>query len=88
MATDNDRLEGRIAGFRYEVRILRAPVSYGLNPRHLYKGYGRITSLTLYAPRPGTTLERKVARYFGGWLFGRQHHLALLAQLVSRLDPV
>ena len=84
---DNDWLEGRIGGFRYEARLARAPVSYGLNPRSLYKGQGRITALSLFAPHPGTSLERRVARYAGGWIFGRQHHLALLAKLVSRLDP-
>lgn len=87
MATGEGLVEGRIGGFRYEVRILRAPVSYGLNPQSLYKGRGRITSLTLWAPRPGTTLERKVARYDSGWIFGRQNHVALLARLLSRLDP-
>ena len=36
-------LEGEFGRYAWEARLARAPVSYGLNPQTLYKGYeGRV----------------------------------------------
>jgi hypothetical protein len=81
-------VEGEAGSFCWEARLARAPVSYGLNPKTLYKGRGRVARLVLYERLPGTGLRQKVAAYNQGWLFGRQAHAPLLSRLVRYLEQV
>lgn len=79
-------VHGECGGLRWEARLTRGPVSYGLNPATLYKGGGRIARLVLYQPIPGTRLDRKVAAFDKGWQFGRQQHLSALRRVVTYLE--
>lgn len=78
--------EGRAGEYRWEAYLARGPVSYGLNPATLYKGYGRIIRLVLYAPVAGTGLWQKVAAFHRCWLYGRREHLAIIRQIVGELE--
>lgn len=77
---------GRLSGYRYEAHLARGPVSYGLDPRSLYKGWGRVVRLVLYRPVPGTTLWVRAAVYHRGWLRGRKAHLELVRRVVELLE--
>ncbi|MFZ5815191.1 MAG: DUF7678 domain-containing protein [Bacillota bacterium] len=79
-------VRGECGSYRWEARLARGPVSYGLHPSTLYKGEGRIARLVLYEPIPGTRLQRKVAAYDRGWQFGRQQHIHLLQRVVRYLE--
>lgn len=79
-------LRGRLGPYEWEARITRGPVSYGLDPRTLYKGTGRIARLVLWQRIPGTNLFRKAAAFDKGWLFGRKAHLAAVERVVQYLD--
>lgn len=88
--TDLGPRDGLIRGewnrYQWEARMARGPVSYGLNPRTLYKGSGRIARLVLYEVIPGTRMRRKVATFDRGWHFGRKAHLAAVKRVVSYLE--
>lgn len=84
---------GEVGSYLWEARLARGPVSYGLDPRTLYKGYGRIVQLALYeklrADGDGTiphVTHRKVASYNAGWLYGRKKHLAIIRRVVHFLE--
>ncbi len=77
---------GQLGDYRFEVRLTRDPVSYGLDPHSLYKGKGRVARLTLYRSLGPTGLNRKVAHFDGGWHFGRKSHLRVIARLVRLLE--
>lgn len=79
-------MRGECGPYRWEANLARGPVSYGLDPKSLYKGAGRIKRLVLFAMIPGTGLTRKVAAFDRGWLFGRQQHIAVLTRLVGYLE--
>ena len=79
-------VRGESGGFRWEVRLARGPVSYGIDPETLYKGQGRVARLVLYAPVGGTGLHRKVAAFDRGWLFGRKEHLTVIRRIVAYLE--
>lgn len=79
-------LRGEAGPFHWEARLARGPVSYGLNPRTLYKGGGRVARLVLYRQVGETACTRKVAAFDGGWQFGRKAYLALLARIVAFLE--
>mgnify|MGYP000002602815 CR=1 FL=1 len=81
-------LRGECGAYRWEVRLTRGPVSYGIDPVTLYKGRGRVARLVLYAPIPGTRLMRKVAAFDRGWRFGRQEHLPILRRVVGYLESI
>jgi hypothetical protein len=76
---------GEVGRFRWEARLARGPVSYGLNPETLYKGTGRIARLILFEPLPGSARGRKVAAFEKGWLFGRKEHLGMIRKVVAYL---
>lgn len=80
-------LRGACGAYQWEARLTRGPVSYGLDPRTLYKGGGRIARLILYEAIPGSALQRKVAAYDRGWLFGRKVYLPILYRVVDYLEP-
>lgn len=79
-------LRGECGAYRWEARLTRGPVSYGLDPGTLYKGAGRIVRLILYEAIPGTRLHRKVAAYDRGWQFGRQQYMKILQRVVHYLE--
>ena len=79
-------LRGESGTFRWEARVTRGPVSYGIHPETLYKGQGRIARLVLYAPVAGTGLHRKVAAFDRGWIFGRKDHLPTIHRVVAYLE--
>lgn len=79
-------LRGEAGPFRWEARLARGPVSFGLNPRTLYKGGGRVARLILYRQVGESACTRKVAAFDGGWQFGRKAHLPLLARIVAFLE--
>lgn len=81
-------MEGEFGPYRWEARLARAPVSYGLNPESLYKGYGRVARLVLYESLPGTHLAHKVAAFDKGWLFGRRAHSSAISRVVRYLERV
>lgn len=77
--------EGRCGEYRWEAYLAMGPVSYGLHPRTLYKGAGRIVRLVVYAP-VGGNVWRKVASFHRGWLCGRREYLGVIRQIVSELE--
>lgn len=79
-------LQGECGPYRWEARLTRGPVSYGLDPTTLYKGQGRIASLVVYEPIQGTKLQRKVAAYNKGWQYGRRDHLVVIRRVVGYLE--
>jgi hypothetical protein len=79
-------IRGEYGPYRWEVRMARGPVSYGLDPRTLYKGAGRIARLVLYQPMGTSGVYRKVAAFDRGWLFGRSRHLAAITRVVGYLE--
>ncbi|MDB4894259.1 MAG: hypothetical protein JWN15_521 [Firmicutes bacterium] len=79
-------MRGELGQYHWEVRMVRGPVSYGLDPQTLYKGAGRIARLVLYEQISATCAGRKVAAFDRGWLFGRKEHLALIERLVRYLE--
>ncbi len=79
-------MRGEVGRLHFEVRLTRGPVSYGIDPSTLYKGYGRIARLVLYEPVPGTGVHRKLALFDRGWAYGRKQHLAALRPLVAFLE--
>lgn len=79
-------LKGEAGPYRWEARLARGPVSFGLNPQTLYKGRGRVARLVLYRQVGETTVARKVAAYDGGWQFGRKAYLGLLSRIVAFLE--
>jgi len=81
-------LRGEAGPYRWEARLTRGPVSYGLDPVTLYKGRGRIARLVLYEPIPGTRLQRKVAVFDRGWQFGRRSYMSILHRIVRFLEGV
>ncbi len=78
-------VRGEVGRFAWEARLARSPVSYGLDPDTLYKGYGRIARLVLLEQIPGTRTCRKVAAFDRGWQFGRKEHLGLIERVVKYL---
>lgn len=79
-------MRGECGRYRWEVRLTRGPVSYGLNPATLYKGAGRIARLVLYEPLTDARTDRKVAAFDRGWLFGRREHLSVIERVVRYLE--
>lgn len=79
-------LRGKLGSYEWEARLTRGPVSYGLDPRTLYKGTGRIARLVLWQRIPGSNLYRKAAAFDKGWQFGRKAHLAAVERVVQYLD--
>lgn len=79
-------MKGECGPYRWEARLTRGPVSYGLDPKTLYKGEGRIARLVLYEAIPGTALSRKVAAYDRGWHFGRTQYMPILKQVAVYLE--
>lgn len=79
-------LRGEVGGLRWEARLTRGPVTYGLNPETLYKGTGCIARLVLYEPVTGLKLGRKVAAFDRGWQFGRKEHLSQINRVVRYLE--
>lgn len=77
---------GECGRFRWEARLTRGPVSYGLNPATLYKGAGRIARLVLYEQLTSARAGRKVAAFDRGWLFGRKEHLPVIDRVVRYLE--
>lgn len=79
-------MHGECGPYRWEARLTRGPVSYGLDPGTLYKGQGRVARLVLYEAIAGTGLGRKVAAYDRGWQYGRRQYMAVLKRVVSYLE--
>lgn len=79
-------MQGEIGGYRWEARMARGPVSYGLDPASLYKGHGRIVRLVLYEQLTPRSAGRKVAAYDRAWLFGRKEHLPVIERVVRYLE--
>jgi hypothetical protein len=79
-------MRGELGRYHWEVRMVRGPVSYGLDPQTLYKGPGRIARLVLYECIAATGAGRKVAAFDRGWLFGRKAHLAVITRVVQYLE--
>ena len=78
-------LRGEVGGYLWEVRLSPGPTSYGLNPRTLYKGGGRVTRLALYQRLGASGLTRKVAVYDHGWRFGRRKFMGAIRRLLRDL---
>lgn len=82
-------LSGDWQGYPFTARLCDGPVSYGIDPATLYKGFGRVAQLTLYERlAPGGGGLRRVACFDGGWRFGRRRYAALLSDLVRTLDSL
>lgn len=79
-------MRGRCGRYRWEARMARGPVSYGLDPATLYKGYGRIVRLVLYETQGSREAGRKVAAFDKTWLFGRKEHLSTIERVVKYLE--
>lgn len=79
-------MAGEVGGYRWEARLARGPVSYGLDPETLYKGKGRVARLVLFEQVAGCRAGRKVAAFDRGWLFGRREHLSLIGRIVGYLE--
>jgi hypothetical protein len=77
-------MQGTCGAYRWEARMTRGPVSYGLDPESLYKGGGRIVRLVLYERLAGT--YRKVAAFDRAWHFGRKEHLCTIERVVGYLE--
>lgn len=86
VGTRDGLVRGEFGRYRWEVRLARGPVSYGLDPATLYKGPGRIARLVLYERIDGTGCCRKAAAFDRGWQFGRKEHLAAIARVVRYLE--
>lgn len=79
----DNRRSGRVGSIFYEVELSRAPVSYGLNVRTLYKGGGRISRLSLWREKRGC--KERLALYARGWRYGRKKHLGAVLKVVRHL---
>ncbi|MFZ5822971.1 MAG: hypothetical protein ACOY94_01310 [Bacillota bacterium] len=79
-------VQGECGPYRWEARLTRGPVSYGLDPATLYKGQGRVARLILYEAITGTGLQRKVAAYNRGWQYGRKEYLGVVKRVVTYLE--
>lgn len=78
-------LRGEVGRYRWEARMARGPVSYGLDPQTLYKGPGRIARFVLYETLTGSA-RRKVAAFDRGWQFGRKEFLPVIERVVRYLE--
>lgn len=80
-------MRGECGRYRWEARMARGPVSYGLDPGTLYKGQGRIVRLVLYETLAGRAgAHRKVAAYDRGWQYGRKEHFGTIQSVVRYLE--
>lgn len=79
-------MRGEVGRYRWEARMTRGPVSYGLDPASLYKGYGRIVRLVVYEELAPRGACRKVAAFDRGWSFGRKEHLSVIERVVRYLE--
>ncbi|HYF96355.1 MAG TPA: hypothetical protein VD969_29460 [Symbiobacteriaceae bacterium] len=79
-------MRGECGRYRWEARMARGPVSYGLDPATLYKGPGRIVRLVLYEELSRSGAGHKVAAFDRGWLYGRKEHLAIVQRVVRYLE--
>lgn len=85
-AGDSAIKQGRLGSIAWEARLTARPVSYGLNPRTLLKGQGRVARLVLYQSIGRAKVPHKLAVYDRGWHFGRKRHLALIQRVVAELE--
>lgn len=76
---------GRFGSLSWEARLTSLPVSYGLNPRTLLKGRGRVARLVIYQHLGRPQVPHKLAVYDRGWLFGRKRHLGEIERIVAEL---
>ncbi len=77
---------GRIGTIAWEARVTGRPVSYGMNPRTLLKGQGRVTRLVVYQQIGRAEVPHKLALYDGGWQYGRKHNLAVIQRVMAELE--
>jgi hypothetical protein len=78
-------MRGECGHYRWEARMARGPVSYGLDPQTLYKGSGRIVRLVLFEAL-ASSAARKVAAYDRGWQYGRKEHFTAIQRVVRYLE--
>lgn len=78
--------KGCLGPVAWEARVTARPVSYGINPRTLLKGQGRVARLVLYQSIGRAEVPHKLAVYDHGWHFGRKRHLGLIQRVVAELE--
>ncbi|MGE5589612.1 MAG: hypothetical protein ACM3ZA_03125 [Bacillota bacterium] len=78
--------QGWLGGVAWEARVTVRPVSYGLNPRTLLKGQGRVARLVVYQQIGRAQVPHKLAVYDRGWRYGRKRHLVLIQRIMSELE--
>lgn len=78
--------QGRLGTVAWEARVTSRPVSYGLNPRTLLKGEGRVVRLVVYQQIGRAQVPHKLAVYDRGWQYGRKRHLTLIQSIMTQLE--
>lgn len=76
-------ISGRIMHYHWFALVQPEPTNYGINPRTLLKGGGRVSRLNVYI------LGRKkkvVADYCRGWIELKHNYIDIVRELVDYLE--
>jgi hypothetical protein len=76
-------IQGRIMHCRWFALVQSEPTDYGLNPRTLTKGGGRVSRLCVYIPGKN---PKRVAEYSRGWIGLKYDYIDLVEELVGYLE--
>jgi hypothetical protein len=76
-------IQGRIMHCGWFALVQPEPTDYGINPRTLVKGGGRVSRLCVYIPGSN---PQKVAEYSRGWVGLKYDYIDLVEELVKYLE--
>ena len=76
-------IEGRIMHCRWFALVQPEPTSFGINPRTLLKGGGRVSRLCIYT---GSKSREVVAEYSRGWVSLKYNYIQIVEELVDYLE--
>ncbi len=76
-------IEGRIMHCRWFALVQPEPTSFGINPRTLLKGGGRVSRLCVYI---GSSRKEIVAEYSRGWVSLKYNYIDIVEELVDYLE--
>jgi hypothetical protein len=77
-------IEGRIMHCRWFALVQPEPTSFGINPRTLLKGGGRVSRLCVYT---GSNNNKEiVAEYSRGWVSLKYNYIDIVEELVNYLE--
>lgn len=76
-------IEGRILHCRWFALVQPEPTSFGINPRTLLKGGGRVSRLCIYT---GSANKEIVAEYSRGWVSLKYNYIEMVEELVGYLE--